>query len=132
MKRAISIILCVILILTAIVGCGGKQGTKPSDISEAYYQYGLKGLAIADEYLTFTSSAEDVYPRIDDLFKTGQDMIGEDYDDEDPEVKIVTGVGSLDIFLGGVTVDGDAAYYDMVLLARNNLAEMLNEPEVGE
>lgn len=47
MKKVITILLTIIIISTLFVGCSSK----PDDISQEMYEYGIEALNVADDYL---------------------------------------------------------------------------------
>lgn len=123
MKKTLALVLCIVLILGILAGCGGKSG-KPDNMSEAYYQFGLRVLEITDNYLSMKTDARTAYNSIDDL-KENADLPESFGSDTYADSVVETSVSLL-------TVRLNAGDYDGILETRNSLAEKLNEPAFGK
>ena len=74
MKKAISCLLVLVIVLTIFTACG--EG-KPTNISDDHYEFGCKVVDIIDQYMDNTIDADTAYTRIGNLIRTDKDKLPE-------------------------------------------------------
>ena len=77
MKRQILTILFVILLIL-LCGCESK----PGDISEQHYNYGMKALEIADQYLDYKMTADEAASALNELLKREDELPEAEFGDK--------------------------------------------------
>ncbi len=121
MKKLISTALIGITLLSTtafLFGCGG--GGKPGDVSEKYYNYGLKALEIIDSYLDYEISTEEAYSKLNDLTDRKRSL-GDYVHDKDLHVVIY--VSSAELEVSEIERGVWSASLDELIEDRNNIAE---------
>ncbi len=112
MKKTIS--LLVICLIIFLVGC------KPSDVTDEYYDAGIRVLEIVDSYLDFKIDSDTAYERIN--------SINENLD----EAKDLTTDSNIKFWINSLAWDLNPMYIEYntdveISDARNTLAEYLGE-----
>lgn len=123
MKRIIPIIAIFLLLCSA---CGSRGG---ADLSDAHYNYGVKAVEIADEYLDFSISAEEAHNKIAELSGSKDILPDTEYGDSQHagNSSIEHDVTMLSHELLMIWT-GDGSYDDLLDI-RNSLAETVGEKE---
>ncbi len=136
MKKYISTISLSFLLLFTIIFFSACGEGKPKNISDQHYQYALKAIEIADDYLDYSCSASDAYDRLETLMEREEDLPQTEFDDlshlknslvESSVVMLSSSLLSADYYTKEDKSNEASAAYNRVLEHRNKLAEDIGE-----
>ena len=126
MKRQILTILSVILLIF-LCGCESK----PGDISEQHYNYGIKALEIADQYLDYKMTADEAASALNELLKREDELPETEFGDTNHannyHVEINTYLICRNIERQSYSADTET--FNSIKETRNSIARALGEKE---
>lgn len=132
MRKIVRIVVLLLVIILAVgaVGCGDKKPKIPEGMNESVYNYGVRAVEIADEFLDFKITKSEAEQKFKDL-QTMEDNLPNSQGENAVSERALRSrvISNTSILYSGIRGFYDNVDLDAVKANRNKLAKLLGLKE---